>query len=373
MDLSFKGTPHPTLGMELEIQLIDPISGKLVSRAPALLERVQSRNFKPELFQCTIEINSDVCQNLQELEENILDKFHALKAASADMSLDFLFSGTHPFSHWRNQKITENERYLKLLNQIQWPLRRFLIFGLHLHVGMSSGNEAIYVMNHLVPYIPHFIALTASSPFWIGYDTGLASIRTVIFDTLPRAGLPPHLNNWEEYTRQVQSLLTSGSINSYRDIWWDIRPHPGFGTIEIRACDIAPTLDENMAMSAYIYALVVYFKSQYLSRPNSPKISRWILHENKWRAARYGLDAEILVSDSGELQPIRKLIEATLQELEPLAMELNLSDQFNQIEEILRTGPSYVRQKKWVYEEGCNLSQVVKKLSREFENNRIFI
>lgn len=373
MKLTFNGRSETTLGLELEIQLIEPGSGKLISLAPQLIQALNSPRFKPELFQCILEINTEVCHSFWELKNDIESKLQILKESISEFQADVLLAGTHPFSHWRNQKITENERYLQLVNQIQWPLRRFLIFGLHLHVGVSDGDRAIYLMNQLSNYIPHMVALSASSPYWISYDTGLASIRTTVFDALPRAGIPQFFETWKGYEAFVDKLLKCHSIHSFRDVWWDIRPHPEFGTVEIRACDIAPTLKENLALCAFIFSLTKKLEEDYQSGIAQFPPDRWLLLENKWRASRYGLEAELLSPNSDLVIPIRELILATYEALEPVARAHECLPWLKTIPEIMEIGPSYVRQRHWVNAQKCNFSQVVKKLNQEFKEDTFLI
>ena len=277
-------------------------------------------------------------------------------------------AGTHPFSKWGEQRITESERYHRLVDQCQWPARRLMIFGVHVHVGIVSGEKAIAISNGLTTYLPHLLALSASSPFFNAADTGLASCRTKIFESLPTAGLPYRLLNWAEFQRLMITLVNAKAIESIREIWWDVRPHPGFGTIEVRICDGLPTLDEVVAVTALIQALVVWLGDQYDEGMYLPLHRHWIVRENKWRAARWATDAEIIIDEDGNLERLDESLAALVEAVTPVARRLGSETELQRIGPMLSAGPSYRRQRR-IYEETGDYGAVMKALVREFREN----
>ncbi len=264
MYINFNAVPNYSIGIELEVQTISQRTADLVPGAEIILSQLPGEiYFKPELFNSTIEINTPICQTITELEDVLKKNLRTIQEIAHEHEINILISGCHPFSNWQEQQITEQERYQNLLRRIQWPVRQFLIFGLHVHIGINNADKAIYVMNRLTPYLPHLISLSASSPFWSGFDTGLATTRIKIFEELPNAGIPYYFKNWKMYSQLVEKLIKSNSIDTVRDLWWDIRPHPIFGTIEVRVCDAMPTLKENLALTALIYLLVRKFADEF--------------------------------------------------------------------------------------------------------------
>jgi len=251
------------------------------------------------------------------------------------------------------------------MDRCQWPARRLTIFGLHVHVGVENGEKAIAVFNSLSTYLPHLLALSASSPFFDGHDTGLSSCRVKIFENLPTAGLPYRLLNWTEFQRLMITLVNSKSIETIRDIWWDVRPHPDFGTVEVRMCDGMPTLEQVVAMTALIQSLVVWLGDKYDVGDYLPLQRYWIVRENKWRAARWSTGAEIIIDDDGRLEPLSESIERLVEQVTPVAKRLGCARELSGVLDILRTGPSYQQQRQW-YEETGDFKKVMELLVREF-------
>jgi carboxylate-amine ligase len=245
-----------------------------------------------------------------------------------------------------------------------------LISGLHVHVGVDSGEKAIAVANSVVSYLPHMVALSASSPFWHSADTGLQSCRSKVFDALPKGGIPPFILNWAEFVRLMRTLLNSGTVDSVRDIWWDVRPHVGFGTVEIRICDALPTLRENIAMVALAQALVVNLGERYDQGHPLPVLNRWTLVENKWRAIRHGLDARLIRNESGDLVPIVDHLRETIELLKPTAERLGSLKELEDINTIIECGNSATRQRR-IWEETHDMNRVVDALIWEFGHNQI--
>ena len=253
---------------------------------------------------------------------------------------------------------------LKPLSRLRGPL----LFGLHVHVGIESGEKAIAIFNALSTYIPHLLALSASSPYFEGEETGLASCRVKIFESLPTAGLPYRLLNWAEFQRLMNTLVNARAIESVREIWWEVRPHPDFGTVEVRICDGLPTLDDMVAMAAMIQALVVCLGEQYDEGVYLPLQRYWIVRENKWRAARWALDAEVITDEDGRLEPLAESIGRLLEALEPVSKRLGSHAELMRVREIMKAGPSYARQRQ-VYADTGDFTRVVDSVVRELRDS----
>src|SRR4030095_6546687 len=275
--------------------------------------------------------------------------------------------GNHPFHHWRELKIYPKARYFQILEKFQWLARRLTTFGLHVHVGMADGERTIAVSHALINYIPHLLALSASSPFWGGKDTGLASCRVAVFESFPTGGLPYFFVNWKEFQTCYEMLLSTGAIRSIKDIYWDIRPHFDFGTIEIRICDAVPTLKEGISLVSLIQSLVVWLDDQYQKGKRSRQIHMqryWLAPENKWQAARYGLEGQIVTQEGNERRYLRDEIVKLLEVLKPGAVSLGCEKELASAGEILKVGSSATRQRQ-VYEETRSFKAVVESLIRE--------
>ena len=369
--LVYNSSPSPTIGVEMEIWLVDKASRRLTSKAQSFLERFQEEPFvKKELWQCMIELNTRVCNDVKEARLDLAGSIARLERAADDLGTQLVSSGTHPYDTWRDLETTSDERYARLLEVHAWTARRLLICGLHAHVGVGSADKAIAVMNSVVSYLPHMLALSASSPFWHQWDTGLQSSRSKVFEGLPKAGLPPYIRNWAEFVKLMRTLLNSHTIQSIREIWWDVRPHIGFGTVEMRICDALPTLNETMALVAFAQTLVVHFCDLYDQGHPLPVLMRWTLVENKWRAIRQGLDAKIIRNERGDVVPIVDHLKETLELLAPTADRLGATADLKYLEKIVECGNSAMRQRR-IWEATHDWIKVVDGLAWEFSNNQI--
>ncbi|HEV3473742.1 MAG TPA: glutamate--cysteine ligase [Actinomycetota bacterium] len=371
MNIVFKSSERPTLGVEIEVQVVDE-SGALVTEPAAtkILAQLDGHpGYKHELLECCVEVITDVCPTVGAARKDLSDKLERLIEVADGFGYRILCTGTHPFSAWADQTVSPDPRYHRLIDDCQWTARRLLIFGIHTHVGVGSGEEAIAVSNSLGTYIPHFLALSSSSPFWQGRDTGLASIRSKIFESLPTAGLPYQMENWGQFQRFMRTLIGAGSIRSIREVWWDIRPHPGFGTLELRICDGIPTMDELCAIVALSQSLVVWLQERYSAGLEVPKHRAWTIRDNKWRAARYGLDAEIIRDEEGNLVSLRRSIGDLVETLEPVAEKLGCLDDLQGINAILERGTSATRQRE-VFSEHHDLARVVDSLVEEMRTGK---
>lgn len=371
MGVPFAPSQGRSVGVEWELQIVDRTTRELVTAADELLgELIQPdgqahQKAKPELLQCQIELVTDICKTVGEAKADLAATVAELTAVADPRGMGLMCAGTHPFSHWNNQKITPGPRYEQLVDQLQWIARRFQIFGVHVHIGLSVRDHVIPVLNAVSRYLPHFLALTASSPYWVGHDTGLASARIKVFEGLPRAGLPYQFDDWRAFEDLMSTLLAAGAIDTVREVWWDVRPHPDFGTVELRVCDGIPTLDEIGATAALFQCLVEYF-DQMCRRGETPgKPDTWLLRENKWLATRYGLDAELIEDESGRTVPVKTTLRNLVGQLTPVAHTLGCADELRTIDRILTVGASYQRQRAVAAASGGDLTKVVDSLLEE--------
>ncbi len=368
MNIIFNGSKAPTLGAEIEVQVVDA-AGALATDTAAtkiLAQLGDNPGYKHELLECCIEVITGVCKNVGEVRKDLGDKVERLTEVADGQGYRIMCTGTHPFSSWADQTVSPDPRYHRLIEDCQWTARRLLIFGVHTHVGVGSGEEAIAISNSLATYIPHFLALSSSSPFWQGRDTGLASVRSKIFESLPTAGLPYQMENWGQFQRFMRTLIGAGTIRSIREVWWDIRPHPGFGTLELRICDGIPTMDELCSMVALSQSLVVWLGERYNAGLPLPQHKAWTVRENKWRAARYGLDAEIIRDEEGNVMSLRRSIGDLVETLCPVAERLGCIDDLNRVNEMLERGTSATRQRE-AFARHKDLSGVVDSLVEEMK------
>lgn len=363
MEIKFNDSKDFTLGVELELQLVDRGSYALVQRSSDILGSLTEYrdSVKHELMMSNIEVISAVCQDVGQVEEDLKNKLAALMKTAALHDTLISSASTHPFSSWKDQAITDDPRYNRLKEALQILAKRFNIFGLHVHVGVNGAEKAIYVFNGLIYYLPHLLALSVNSPFWEAQDTGLMSYRTKIFESLPHGGLPFYFKDWADYRRLVNNYLATGTIETIRELWWDVRPHPDFGTVEIRVCDIPSTLKEVLAITALVQAIVKSLSDDYdrgvdFVRPH-PSVTR----ENKWRAGRYGLDGKFLTKDGSATMGIREAIASLLKAVGPEADALGSRRYIAGVDDILRGDAGATRQLE-LLRRGGTLEGVVKGL-----------
>ncbi len=374
MDIPFRSSERASLGVEWELQLVDLDTRELSPGAIEILEQLRPEGAeehpraKHELLQSTIEIITGVCTTVAEAKADLAGTLAEVAAAAEQRNLGLMCAGTHPFTDWQSQLISPKERYLELVERMQWMARRMQIFGVHVHVGVRAPEKAIPIVNALCQYIPHFLALSSSSPFWVGCDTGLASSRTKIFEGMPTAGLPYQLTDWAQFEEYMETLISTKSIESVREVWWDVRPHPDFGTVELRICDGLPTLDEVGAVAALAQCLVEQFDTQLDRGYTLPTPASWVLRENKWRASRYGLDADIVVDEKGTVRPVRQAIVDLVEELRPTAKRLDCEAELADVLRVLDVGASYQRQRAVAAAHDGGLGPVVDSLLAEMRD-----
>jgi len=326
MAIEWNPSRGATLGVEWEVQLIDSETkllrqeaGKLLDELPVTSDTGEHPRIRHELMQSTLELVTGICSTVSEAKDDLAVTITELQRMTAGHGILLACAGTHPVSDWRDATMAPIQRYTELVEQMQWLARRIQTFGLHVHVGIRDGRKAMPIVNALAAYLPHFLAITASSPFWCGYDTGLASSRSVTFGALPTAGPPHRLTDWKQFEDYMDTLLRAGTIRSIKEVWWDIRPHPDFGTVEIRMSDGVPTLREVGMVAALSQCLVQLFDAQLDRGYTLPCPSSWVVRDNKWRATRYGLDAIVITDEAGATAPLRDELFELLAELEPVA------------------------------------------------------
>ena len=378
MTINFTSNPRPTIGVEMELHLVDPTTGELVSAAGDILAEMGARfggehpKAKHELFQSTVEIITGVCESPAEAGADLRATLSELRAAADRRNLTLMSAGTHPFGIAREQTVSPQQRYHDLVESMQWPAKRLLICGLHVHVGVSDGERAIRIINEMTRHLPLFLALSSSSPYFEAEDSGLASARSKVFESLPTAGLPPQLANWGDFEVFMSTLLDSQCINSIREVWWDIRPHPDFGTIEFRMCDATPTVRESVALAGLAQTLVHWCDRRIEADDLATPPREWTVRENRWLAARYGTDASLIVEDLDQGQPTRRpvseLVSELIDELRPTAAELGTDEQLDDIMAILGAGSGCDRQRR-VVQDGGTLADVVHHLVDELHRD----
>lgn len=379
MAISWNPSRGATIGVEWELQLVDTTTRMLrqdarevLAALPGLTEEGEHPKIRHELMQSTIEVVTGICSTVSEIKDDLSATISQLERITGRRGTMLACAGTHPVSDWRDAKMAPIQRYAELVEQMQWLARRIQTFGVHVHVGIRDGSKAIPIVNALAAYLPHFLALTASSPYWNGQDTGLASSRAIVFGGLPTSGPPQPLTDWTEFEEYMDTLLRAGTIRSIKEVWWDIRPHPDFGTVEIRMFDGVPTLREIGMTAALSQSLVQLMDTQLDRGYTLPTPPAWVVRDNKWRATRYGLDAIVITDDSGSTAPLRDELYELMRELQPVADRLGCGPELGVVSEVLDSGASYERQRA-IVASGGGLGDVVDALVTEFAEDRFVV
>jgi glutamate---cysteine ligase / carboxylate-amine ligase len=350
LDHNFGAGDQYTLGVEEEYMLLDNESFDLVQHVDTVLSAAQNGELTdrigPELMQSVVEISTPVCKGVAEVDAELRKLRGLVSGIAGERSMRVGSAGTHPFSLFERQRITARDRYRNLVDQLQYVARRELIFGLHIHVAVDDPEKAIKVTSALLLHLPDFLALSANSPFWRGEATGLASSRQMVFAAFPRSGPPPRFRDYGDYAEVVGQLEKTGCIADYTHIWWDIRLHPRFGTIEVRVMDAVTRVEETVALTAYVQALVKHYAERFDSGAELPSFHRILISENKWLGARYGLEAPVMDLATGRRNrvPVAQLIRRTLRDIEPHARELGAERELEGIKDILAKGNGADRQ-----------------------------
>ncbi len=372
MTVTFATSARSSVGIEWEIMLADRSTGDLVPAAPGILDEIEEQTrherhtVTGELLTNTIEVTSGVGDTVAAAVDDIGDAIDLIRTVTDPRDIELLCAGSHPFARWYDQQVTDKTRYHKLIERTQWWGRNMMIWGIHVHVGVEDVSKVIPMINALSAYLPHLQALSASSPFWAGDRTGYASNRALVFQQLPTAGLPWPLETWAEYEAYLADMERTGVMADATEVRWDIRPAPRWGTIEIRACDGMSTLPELAAVAALVQVLAEHFSRMIDEGRPLPTIQPWFVRENKWRAARYGLDADIIVDREGRQRPVAEHLRELAESLSPIASELHCAKEFAGIAQILDQGASYQRQIRVADAADGDLREVVHHLIREF-------
>lgn len=352
--------------------LADGETGDLVPRGPeviaAVADDVAGERFTVtgELLTNTVEVTSGVGRTVEEAVDDVADAISALRDATEPRGIELLCAGSHPFAQWYDQEVSDKTRYHTLIDRTQWWGRNMMIWGIHVHIGVDDVNKVLPIVQALTVYLPHLQSLSASSPFWAGERTGYASNRALVFQQLPTAGLPWDLDDWASFEAYLDDMVRTGVMADASEVRWDVRPAPRWGTVEVRACDGMSTLPELAAVAALTQVLVEWFSRRLDADLPIPHLQPWFARENKWRAARYGLEAEVIVDRDGREEPVADHLRETLMEIGDIADELKCARELSGIETILAQGASSTRQIAVADAAGGDLRAVVQHLIREF-------
>ena len=367
MGIEFARSRRSTIGVEWELGLVDRETGDLRPVAAEALDSLAARRgeepgehprIKHEFMTHMVELVTGVCDGAEDARGDLARSLDELRGAAEPIGVEPMCAGTHPFARWGEQGVTEDPRYAELVNRTQWWGRHLTIFGVHVHVGVDDVEKVMPIAASLLRFVPHLQALSASSPFWDGVDTGYASNRAMLFQQLPTAGLPYQFRDWAEFERCAAGLTRTGVIDEVNDIHWDIRPAPKFGTIELRICDGMPTLEETIAIAALAQCLVDDLAERLDRGERLPTMPDWFVRENKWRAARYGLDAIIITDAEGEERLVTDHLADELDRLAPVAERLGCEHELEAVRRIVAVGASYQRQREVAERTGGDLRAV---------------
>lgn len=364
MDVNYGSSAPFTLGVEEELQLVDATSFDLTSRYAEVFGEAARHDdrIKPELLQSTVEVATQPHRTVRAaLAEAGELRDRAIEYADAH-GVRVLSAGTHPFARYEHQDVTDAPRYVELLDALQWAAERQLIFGLHVHVGLESAQQAIAVANGLRTWLPELLALSANSPFWHGRDSGLSSTRSKVFDAMPRSGLPPAFASFEEFELVVDRGVRTGSFDDYTFIWWDLRPHPRLGTIEVRICDAQTRLENVAVLVALVQSLTATLAERFDRDGVLGTQPVTLVAENKWRAVRYGLDAELVDLSRDEVRPARHALRELAELAAPAAARLGCADELARLEDVLERGDGASEQRAAAESAGGSLLGVAKRL-----------
>lgn len=361
---TFTPNRYPTIGVEIELQLVDADSMALVNAFPKIragLPESLHESVKPELMKSYLEINTGVCRTVGEVERDLTSKIRAVESIAAGHNIRLCWAGTHPFSRWKDQILSDNPRYRELMELMQDPIRRLVTFGLHVHVGVDSGDKAIMICDRLMRHLPSLLALSANSPFWQARDTGLASQRSKVMEGLPTAGLPPMMRNWSEYVWLLRTLVETNFVRTVREIWWDVRPHHNFGTVEVRICDMPPDLRSTLAIVALVQCLVHALSERIDQGTYQLDYHPMMVRQNKWRACRYGLWALLVDPYTQNTSPAPQVIKDLVSKLRDNAIELKCRDYLEDVARLADEPNGAIRQRR-VYEQTRSWEEVVRQL-----------
>ena len=365
-----KRKPTLTIGIEEEYQTVDPVTRDLRSHIHAEIVKkgklILHEHVKPEMHQSVVEIGTGVCTNIRQARDEVRMIRQKMITLARQNGLRLSAGGTHPFALWRDQEIYPDDRYKVIVEDLKMVARANLIFGLHVHIGVEDRETAIQLMNGARYFLPHLLALSANSPFWLGMETGLRSYRCKVFDKFPRTNIPDLYSSWSEFDNYVKLLIHTNCIDDAKKIWWDIRPHPYFPTLEFRVCDMPMRLEESIALAALCQAIIAKLYHLHERNQSFRHYSRALIMENKWRAARYGLDGKMIDFGKQTEVPARQLIEEILDFVGDVVDELGSREEISYIRRILENGNGADRQLR-VYHETGDFKKVVDYMIEETE------
>ena len=376
MEIPFARSERSTVGIEWELALVDVDSGDLRQVAQTVLDDVRPAdggehpNIRQELLLNTVEVVSDVRRTVAEAGADLERSIERIRQVTNPLRVELMCAGTHPFARWTQQKVTDKKRYATLIDRTQWWGRQMLIYGVHVHVGIEDREKVLPILRAMLTMFAHLQSLSASSPFWDGHDTGYASNRALMFQQLPTAGLPFQFEQWSDFEGYASDLLHTGVIDEVSEIRWDLRPSPRFGTLELRICDGASNITEVMALSALTHCLVEHFSSELDAGRELPTLPPWFVQENKWRSARYGMDAIVILDAAGREDLVTDDVARWLTVLQPVAARLGCSKELDDVRLILRRGASYQRQRAVARRNNGELDAVVASLVAEMRAGR---
>jgi carboxylate-amine ligase len=365
--IAFPNNQWPTLGVELELQLVDAETAALTGAIDDVLAGVPADladQVKPEFLRSYVELNTNTCRTVAEAAADLSRTVAAVDAAASRCGARLFWAGTHPFSRWRDQQITPNERYHELADLLKETVLRPVTFGMHVHVGVGSGDEAIGVINRLMPHLPVLLALSANSPLWHGRETGLHAYRIDMLEAMPTGGLPPMLSGWDEYLALTGRLYDCGFIRSAKDLWWDVRPNSRYGTVEVRICDMPPDLPGVLGLTALIQCLV-HDLARHAAQAAPPEPhAELLIRQNRWRACRFGLDAELVNIATGKAKPARECVRSLVARLAPTAEALGCREELEHVRR-MADGPTGAQRQLAIFGETGDPAAVVRRLVDE--------
>lgn len=362
MPYPFRGNPTHSLGVEVELQLVDARTLALSNSIQQILARVPEKwadKVKRELMQSYCEFNTDVCVTVKDVERDLTEKLEWGQATAQQLGLRFVWGGTHAFSPWQEQLYSPGKRYKWITEVMQDISRRLVVFGLHVHVGVDSGDKAIQLCDRLLRHLPTLLALSANSPMWNGRDTGLASYRSKMMEALPTAGLPQHMRNWSEYVWLIEHLRATGFIRSIREIWWDVRPHHEFGTVEVRVMDMPLNMRHLLGLVALTQSMVAAISEDIDQGAYLVDCHPMIAKQNKWHAARSGMDATFLDPDTLQAAPAVRVACKLVDRCMPFAERLGCAQELHYVNDILDGGTGARRQRE-IFEHTGDMRQVTR-------------
>lgn len=371
--LLFAANSTHSIGVELELGIVDAADQELTSRCGDLLDGMPEEpesGCKPELIQSCVEVISGVCGTVAEVRADLEAKLRRLEQTADASGVQLWWGGTHPFSLWEDQRITDTERYQNLVQLLQEMARRLITFGLHVHVGVDSGDKAVMICDRIMQYLPTLLALSASSPYWQGRDTGLHSYRSKLMEGLPTAGLPTLMRNWSEYVWLVNHMEETGFINTIREIWWDVRPHHNFGTVELRVCDMPGHLDHVCGLTALVQALVKKLSDEIDEGTYQFDCHPMMVRQNKWRAARFGVTANLVDTADYQVKSFDQMTHDVVDRLSGVAEDLGCGEELQYVREIV-SEPSWADRQREIFARTGSPQEIVRQLSQRSRVSKV--